>query len=76
MPDRKYPAGLPLDVRGYVAGIIDGEGTISINRASFPRRPHLSVRYTAILSVGNTDYQGDGVAALTIRRQRCEPTSY
>jgi hypothetical protein len=57
MPDRRYPKDLPLEVRGYVAGIIDGEGTISINRASFPRQPQLSVRYTAILSVGNTDYK-------------------
>jgi len=42
------------ELSAYVAGIIDGEGCISINRARFKQKPWLSDRYTAVLSVGNT----------------------
>jgi hypothetical protein len=45
---------LSPELSGYVAGIIDGEGCIGINRARFKNKPWLSERYTAILSVGNT----------------------
>ena len=57
MADRRVPDRVSPAILGYVAGIIDGEGTIGINRATFPKQPQLSVRYTAILSVGNTDYK-------------------
>ncbi|HEV2249216.1 MAG TPA: hypothetical protein VGT60_01780 [Candidatus Limnocylindria bacterium] len=45
---------LSAELSGYVAGLIDGEGCISIDKARFKNRPWLSDRYTAILSVGNT----------------------
>jgi hypothetical protein len=45
---------LSPELSGYVAGLIDGEGCIGINRARFKSKPWLSDRYTAILSVGNT----------------------
>jgi hypothetical protein len=47
-------AAVPIEVLAYVAGIIDGEGCIHINRSTFPRQPHLSTRYTAMVTVGNT----------------------
>ena len=37
----------------YAAGIIDGEGCISINKFS-PSKPSLSPRYTPLVFVGNT----------------------
>lgn len=37
----------------YAAGIVDGEGCISINRYS-PSKPSLSPRYTPLVFVGNT----------------------
>lgn len=55
MPDGTHrPPRVPVEIAAYVAGIIDGEGCIHINRATFPRHPHLSTRYTATLMVGNT----------------------
>ena len=38
----------------YVAGIIDGEGCITLNRYR-PPRADLSVRYTPLVQVGNTN---------------------
>lgn len=38
----------------YVAGIIDGEGCITLNRYR-PPRTDLSVRYTPLVQVGNTN---------------------
>jgi hypothetical protein len=48
---------LSPELSGYVAGLIDGEGCIGINRARFNDKPWLSDRYTAILSVGNTSHK-------------------
>jgi len=57
MPSVAPTYELSAGLSGYVAGIIDGEGCISINRARFRNKPWLSDRYTAILSVGNTSRQ-------------------
>ncbi len=54
MPKAPPKFDLSPELSGYVAGVIDGEGCISINRACFQNKPWLSDRYTATLSVGNT----------------------
>ena len=60
-PQPKYELSPALS--GYVAGVIDGEGCIGINRAQFKQKPWLSDRYTAILSVGTSQKMIDVLLA-------------
>lgn len=52
----RVPVRIPTDpaVLGYVAGLIDGEGNLTISK-SLDRKKGRSVSHTPTLQIGNTD---------------------
>ena len=39
----------------YIAGLMDGEGTIRINRVTWSKHPNWNIRYSGAISIGMTD---------------------